>query len=81
MDTWEHIKGCKEMLEEVAEEVNLKVFLKTYDQPKLNGKFLKITEILLLDENDNFVYRSYDNVSTILGFIDGIQSSYRTNKT
>jgi len=81
MDTWEHIKGCKEMLEEVAEEVNLKVFLKTYDQPKPNGKFLKITEILLLDENGNFVYRSYDNVSTILGFIDGIQSSYRPNKT
>ena len=65
----ELIIACREMMEEKAREVYLKVELQDQEQ----GKFIQIQ---LLDNKGSRVYMAYD-VGEIIAFINGLQSDYR----
>lgn len=68
MDNMEHIKACKEMLKESASKINMIIDLKEYNTGKLKG-----IEILLRDKQGYLIYKNYDDVSNMLGFIKGYQ--------
>ena len=71
----EHVKNCREMLNEEAQELGLKVSLKEY---KFGEKNINAIEIIITDQKNNFIYRSLTgDVGNIIGFLNG----YAYNKT
>jgi len=73
MDNKEHVKDCKELMQELANKVDLQIELKEYQEKKFNG-----IEILLRDKKGYLIYKTYDDVSNIIGFINGYR--YNLNK-
>ena len=65
----ELIISCKEMMEESAKEVNLKIRL----EEEQGGKYINIW---LVDNRGFKIYTAY-NVNQIISFIHGLQSDYR----
>ena len=71
MDNKNHIRQCKELMQESASKVNLHVDLEEYKEETKEGKFIEGIEINLRDKDRYLIYKAYNNVSQILGFIDG----------
>jgi len=68
MDSKEHIKRCEELLKEAASRINMIIELKEYKEGR---KVIGIE--ILLKNGKGLIYKNYDDVSDMLGYIHGYE--------
>ena len=68
MNNINHVRQCRELMQEKANKAGLFVLLEEYTEGKSNTIHI---EIKLRDKDGYLVYRSFGDVGKILGFLDG----------
>lgn len=63
-----HVKDCKELMQEIATKAGLIVIL---DEYVYGEKFNKGIEIKLRDKDGYLIYKSYGSIDEIIGFLKG----------